>query len=71
MSAVVTELKVLCGPDQLVPDVTVALRSARYQDGDLAVPALLCVEKAWMYSVGDLTEAIDTLSVVLDGTHQN
>jgi Uma2 family endonuclease len=94
------ELNVLCGPDRVVPDVTVAFRNARYQDGDLADPALLCVEilspgqtvgdlfdkadrilkagtplcwiiwperrKAWMYSLKDLVEATDTLSVALD-----
>jgi Uma2 family endonuclease len=97
---VMSELNVLCGPDRLVPDVTLALRTARYQNGDLADPALLCVEifspgqtvgdlfdkadrilkagaplcwiiwperrKAWMYSLKDLTEATDTLSVVLE-----
>ena len=95
-----SELNVLCGSDRLVPDVTVALRNARYQDGDLADPAILCAEilspgqtvsnlfdkadrilkagtplcwmiwserrKAWMYSLKDLVEAIDTLRVVLD-----
>src|SRR3954470_3430118 len=97
---VMPELNVLCGPDRVVPDVTVAFRNALYQDGDLADPALLCVEilspgqtvgdlfdkadrilkagtplcwiiwperrKAWMYSLEDLIEATDTLSVVLD-----
>ncbi len=39
-----SELNVLCGPDRLVPDVIVVERSARYQDDDLADPAILCVE---------------------------
>ena len=39
-----SELNVLCGPDRLVPDVVVVERSARYQDDDLADPAILCVE---------------------------
>jgi Uma2 family endonuclease len=38
------ELNVLCGPDRLVPDVVVVERSARYEEGDLADPAVLCVE---------------------------
>ena len=38
------ELNVLCGPDRLVPDVVVVERSARYQNDDLADPAILCVE---------------------------
>ena len=39
-----SELNVLCGPDRLVPDVTVMARNARYDDGDLADPAVLAVE---------------------------
>jgi len=41
---VLAELNVLCGSDRIIPDITVPLRSARYQDGDLADPAVLCVE---------------------------
>jgi Uma2 family endonuclease len=39
-----TELNVLCGPDRVVPDVTVMERSARYENGDLADPPVLAVE---------------------------
>jgi Uma2 family endonuclease len=39
-----TELNVVCGSDQLVPDVLVAERSARYENGDLADPPTLAVE---------------------------
>jgi Uma2 family endonuclease len=39
-----TELNVLCGPDRLVPDITVMERSARYESGDLADPPALAVE---------------------------
>ncbi|MBV8550026.1 MAG: Uma2 family endonuclease [Acidobacteriaceae bacterium] len=38
------ELNVLCGADRLVPDVSVVDRDARYINGDLADPAILCVE---------------------------
>ena len=38
------ELNVLCGADRLVPDVVIAERSARYDDGDLADPPLLAIE---------------------------
>jgi Uma2 family endonuclease len=38
------ELNVLCGPDRLVPDVVVVGRDAHYENGDLADPAILCVE---------------------------
>lgn len=41
---VLSELNVLCGKDLLVPDITVAWRDAKYQDGDLRDPALLCIE---------------------------
>jgi Uma2 family endonuclease len=41
---VLPELNVFCGEDRLVPDITVAARKAEYRDGDLADPALLCVE---------------------------
>lgn len=44
---VLSELNVLCGrdhQDRLVPDVTVAVRTAAYHDGDLFDPAVLCVE---------------------------
>lgn len=41
---VLSELNVLCGDDRLVPDITVARRNAKYRDGDLADPALLCIE---------------------------
>jgi Uma2 family endonuclease len=41
---VLPELNVLCKDDRLVPDITVAARSARYVDGDLADGAALCVE---------------------------
>lgn len=39
-----SELDVLCGTDRLVPDVVVVEQSARYQNDDLADPAILCVE---------------------------
>ncbi len=39
-----TELNVLCGPDRVVPDITVMERSARYENGDLADPPTLVVE---------------------------
>ncbi len=39
-----SELNVLCGPDRLVADVTIADASARYEQGDLADPALIAVE---------------------------
>jgi len=39
-----TELNVVCGSDRLVPDVLVAERSARYENGDLADPPVLAVE---------------------------
>ena len=39
-----TELNVLCGPDRLIPDITVMERSARYEDGDLADAPALAVE---------------------------
>ncbi len=101
---VMSELNVLCDPDRLVPDTTVAFRNARYQNGDLADPAVLCVEilspgktvgdlfdkadrilkagtplcwiiwperrKAWMYSLKDLSEATEILSVVLDESNR-
>jgi Uma2 family endonuclease len=38
------ELNVLCGLDRLVPDDVVVGRDARYENGDLADPAILCVE---------------------------
>ncbi|MBV8071461.1 MAG: Uma2 family endonuclease [Acidobacteriaceae bacterium] len=38
------ELNVTCGDDRLVPDVTVVSRGARYANGDLADPPVLCVE---------------------------
>lgn len=41
---VLAELDVLCGSDRIIPDITVPLRAARYSDGDLADPAVLCVE---------------------------
>ena len=42
---ILPELNVLCGPDRLVPDLTVAPRDAEYVDGDLpAANALLCIE---------------------------
>lgn len=44
---VLNELNVLCGrshQDRLVPDVTVAARTAVYRDGDLLDPAVFCVE---------------------------
>jgi len=41
---VLPELNVICGEDRLVPEITVASRSARCIDGDLADPAVLCVE---------------------------
>jgi Uma2 family endonuclease len=44
---VLSELNVLCGEnqrDRIIPDITVALREAEYRDGDLAAPAVFCVE---------------------------
>ncbi len=44
---VLSELNVLCGAehrDRVIPDVTVALRTAEYREGDLFDPALFCVE---------------------------
>ena len=41
---VASELNLLCGPDRLVPDLTVMARDARYLDGDLADAAVLAVE---------------------------
>ena len=44
---VLSELNVLCGrnhQDRLVPDVTVAARTAVYREGDLFDPAVLCIE---------------------------
>jgi Uma2 family endonuclease len=59
---VMSELNVLCGPDRLVPDVTVAFRNARYQDGDLADPAVLCVEiLSPGQTVGDLFDRADRI----------
>ncbi len=37
-------LNVLCGNDRLVPDVTVVDQNAQFDRGDLASPAILCVE---------------------------
>jgi Uma2 family endonuclease len=54
---VLSELNVLCGEDRLVPDITVAGRNAKYRDGDLADPALLCIE---IFSPGQ------TFSTLLD-----
>lgn len=39
-----SELNVLCGDDRLVPDIALARRNAKYRDGDLADPPLLCIE---------------------------
>ncbi len=59
---VISELNVLCGPDRLVPDVTVAFRNARYQDGDLADPAILCIEiLSPGQTVGELFEKTDRI----------
>ena len=41
---VLPELNMLCGKDRLVPDLTVVRCDARYQDGDLADPAIFAVE---------------------------
>ena len=52
-----TELNVVCGSDRLIPDVLVAERSARYENGDLADPPVLAVE---IMSPGqDLSELFD------------
>ncbi len=39
-----SELNVLCGEDRLTPDVTVSRRDARYENENLAEPAVFCVE---------------------------
>ncbi len=39
-----SEANVRCGEDRLIPDVIVVERNARYEDGDLAGPALLAIE---------------------------
>jgi Uma2 family endonuclease len=52
---VMPELNVLCGEDRLVPDITVARRHAKYRDGDLADPALLCIE---IFSPGQTFSAL-------------
>ena len=39
-----SELNVLCGEDRLTPDVTVSRRDARYENENLADPAVFCVE---------------------------
>ena len=44
----------MCGSDRLVPDVLVAERSARYENGDLADPPVLAVEI--MSPVQDLSD---------------
>ena len=41
---VLSELNVLCGEDRLTPDVTVSRRDARYENENLADPAVFCVE---------------------------
>ncbi len=49
------ELNVLCGPDPLVPEITVVAKGARYSNGDLAEAAPLVVEFfSPGQSIGDL-----------------
>lgn len=37
-------LNIWCGPDRLVPDLVIADRHARYEDGDLIDPAAFAIE---------------------------
>ena len=57
------ELNVLCGPDRLVPDITVAQQSAHYVNGDLADGPELAVE---IFSPGQLlADVLDRCSRLL------
>jgi Uma2 family endonuclease len=59
---VASELNVWCGPDRLVPDVTVARLRAEYRDGDLVEsPALVAEIMSPGQTIGNLLDKASRL----------